>query len=277
MGKTNNNSSEHTGWKKKLHEIIFEADTSEGKLFDVSLLILILLSVAVVMLESVADFRENHGTLLKTSEWVLTILFSIEYILRIISVAKPTRYIFSFMGIIDLLSILPTYISLFIAGPQYLVIIRTMRLIRVFRVLKLTRYIGEAEVLTRALRESRYKIVVFLVAVLSIVMIMGTLMYSIEGPDNGFTSIPRAVYWAIVTLTTVGYGDISPQTALGQFLASIIMVLGYGVIAVPTGIVGAQLSKNDLKNTNSTQACPHCMEEGHHTEAQYCYKCGEHL
>ena len=276
MGKPKS-SDLHSGWKKRVHEIIFEADTPAGKLFDIVLLLLILLSVAVVMLESVPSFREEHGTLLKTSEWVLTLLFSIEYILRIVSVMKPTRYILSFMGIVDLLSILPTYLSIFIAGPQYLVIIRTMRLVRVFRVLKLTRYIGEAEVLTRALKNSRYKIIVFLVAVLSIVMIMGTLMYSIEGAENGFTSIPRAVYWAIVTLTTVGYGDISPQTALGQFIASIIMILGYGVIAVPTGIMGAELSKTESKMHSNTQTCPHCMEEGHHEDAEFCYKCGEKL
>ena len=277
MSKSRNKEELHTGWQKRLHEIIFEADTPEGKFFDIVLLVLILMSVAVVMLESVTSFRTSHGTLLKTSEWILTILFTIEYILRIVSVMKPRRYIFSFMGIIDLLSILPTYLSIIIAGPQYLVIIRTMRLIRVFRVLKLTRFIGEAEILTQALRNSWYKITVFLVFVLSIAMIMGTLMYSIEGSENGFTSIPRSVYWAIVTLTTVGYGDISPQTALGQFIASVIMIMGYGVIAVPTGIVGSEISKSDLKKRDNTQSCPHCMEEDHHNNAQFCHQCGEQL
>ena len=224
----------------KMHEIIFEADTFWGKFFDVALLILIVLSILVVMLESVPGLVEQYGSIFLTAEWIFTALFTIEYIARIISVGRPLKYITSFMGIVDLLSILPTYLSLFAVGSRSLIVIRSIRLLRVFRIFKLARYISESMTLARAMRASWPKIFVFLMVVLTIVIIMGTVMYLVEGPENGFTSIPLSVYWCIVTMTTVGYGDIAPQSVGGQFIASIIMIMGYGIIAVPTGIVSAE-------------------------------------
>lgn len=266
-------------WKVRMHEIIFEADTPAGKLFDVILLWAIVLSVFAVMLETVESFSDRHRDAMIVIEWVFTILFTIEYILRLLSVGRPIKYATSFMGIIDLLSILPTYISLFIAGPQYLLVIRTIRLLRVFRVLKLSRYVSEAQVLAKALKASFAKITVFIGAVVVLVLIMGTVMYIIEGPEHGFTSIPTSVYWTIVTITTVGYGDIAPQTTLGQTIASLVMLLGYGIIAVPTGIVTSELSKNNKGGgeTVSRQACPECSKEGHAPEAVYCKYCGSRL
>lgn len=264
-------------WRQQVYAIIFEAETPRGKAFDVVLLILILTSVAVVMLESVAFIRETYGDWLRIAEWLITSLFTLEYVLRLLAAPRAWRYARSFMGIIDLLSILPTYLSLMFVGPQYLVTFRAIRLVRVFRVLKLTRYLGEAEVLQQALMASRFKITVFLVSVLSAVTIIGTIMYIIEGADSGFTSIPRAIYWAIVTLTTVGYGDIAPQTPLGQFLASLVMILGYGILAVPTGIVTAELSNASRDAKLPTKVCPHCMTEGHLPEAHYCHQCGRRL
>ena len=265
-------------WKVKMHEVIFEADTPAGKFFDVVLLWAILASVIAVMLETVDDIKENHKTFLIALEWIFTILFSIEYILRLLSVRKPWKYALSFMGIVDLLSTIPTYISLFVAGPQYLLVIRTIRLLRVFRILKLTRYISEANVLKNALRASAVKITVFIGGVIVLVLIMGTLMYIIEGPEHGFTSIPTAMYWIIVSLTTGGYGDIAPVTTIGQTLASIIMLLGYGIIAVPTGIVGGEIAKSKSSGTIiSTQACPSCSKEGHDFNAKHCKYCGEQL
>ncbi|MCH8317131.1 MAG: ion transporter [Bacteroidetes bacterium] len=263
-------------WKRKIHEVIFEADTPAGKAFDIALLWAIILSVVAVMLDSVKSIETYCGAFLRTLEWVFTIIFTIEYIARIISTGKPLRYIFSFFGLIDLLSIVPTYMSFFISGTQSLLVIRTLRLLRVFRILKLARYIGETQHLVRALKLSRPKIVVFLLSVVSIVIIMGTIMYLIEGQENGFTSIPRSIYWAIVTLTTVGYGDISPQTVLGQTMASFIMIMGYGLIAVPTGIVTTELVKIDKRNF-TTAACLQCSEEGHDNDAKYCKFCGAKL
>jgi voltage-gated potassium channel len=261
-----------------MHEIIFEADTPKGKLFDVILLWAILASVVAVMLETVEDIKDNHKTFLIALEWVFTILFSIEYVLRLLSVNKPWKYATSFMGIVDLLSTIPTYISLVVAGPQYLLVIRTIRLLRVFRILKLSRYISEANSLKDALRASAIKITVFIGGVIVLVLIMGTLMYIIEGPEHGFTSIPTAMYWTIVTITTVGYGDIAPVTTLGQTLASMIMLLGYGIIAVPTGIVGGEIAKSRLNNEAvSTQACTSCSKEGHDANAKHCKYCGEKL
>ncbi len=267
-------------WKRKMHEIIFEADTPKGKLFDVVLLWAILASVIAVMLETVDSIKTAHRDFLIILEWVFTILFSIEYVLRLISINKPWEYVTSFMGVVDLLSTIPTYISLFVAGPQYLLVIRTIRLLRVFRILKLTRYISEANVLKNALRQSAVKITVFIGGVVVLVLIMGTLMYIIEGPEHGFTSIPTSMYWTIVTITTVGYGDIAPSTMIGQTLASIIMLLGYGIIAVPTGIVGGEIARSKMpkhENEVSTQSCPHCSEEGHDVNAKYCKYCGEKL
>ncbi|MCT4665590.1 MAG: ion transporter [Flavobacteriales bacterium] len=265
-------------WRERWHEIIYEADTKEGKLFDIILLILILSSIGVVMLESVESYRETHSNLLNYAEWVITIFFSIEYIMRILVINKPWRYIFSFYGIIDLLSTIPKYLSLFFVGTHVFVAVRALRLLRVFRVLKLVRYVGEANLLMKSLKASKARILVFLMAVFSLSIILGTIMYLIEGPENGFTSIPRSFYWAIVTLTTVGYGDISPHTALGQFIATIVMIMGYGIIAVPTGIVTVEMSKQAQKDIDlNTQSCRSCSAEGHLDEAEYCYSCGEFL
>ena len=266
-------------WKVKMHEVIFEADTPAGKLFDVTLLWAILLSVVAVMLETVETFSDRHHDAMVIAEWVFTILFSIEYTLRLLSVGKPLKYATSFMGVIDLLSTIPTYLSLFIAGPQYLLVIRTIRLLRIFRILKLSRYISEANVLKNALRNSVAKILVFLGGVVILVLILGTLMYMIEGPEHGFTSIPTAMYWTIVTITTVGYGDIAPATTFGQTIASMIMLIGYGIIAVPTGIVTSEIARSkssDQKGT-SRQACPSCSREGHDVDAEHCKYCGEKL
>ena len=264
-------------WRDKLHEIIFEADTPAGKAFDVVLLIAILLSVLAVMLESVTQIKLEYGQILYITEWFFTILFTLEYIGRLVVVKKPLKYATSFLGIIDLLSVIPTYLSLMFVGAQSLLVIRSIRLLRVFRVFKLARFLGEASQLTAALKASRPKIVVFIGAVFTLVVIMGTLMYLIEGGENGFTSIPKSIYWAVVTLTTVGYGDIAPQTVLGQALATLIMILGYGIIAVPTGIVSAEMSRQKPYAPVSTQACPHCGAEGHDSDAAYCKKCGGHL
>ena len=264
-------------WRLKLHEIIFEADTPAGKWFDVVLIFSILLSVVAVMLDSVSGIRENYGSWFYTVEWFFTILFTIEYILRIVCVGRPIGYITSFYGIVDLLAIIPTYLSIVLPGSQYLLVIRILRILRIFRVLKLVQYISEARLLRQALRDSRRKITVFLFTVLTMVVIFGSLMYLIEGPVYGFTSIPRSIYWAIVTLTTVGYGDISPQTGLGQFLAALIMILGYSIIAVPTGIVTVAFAKVESKAGFNTQACPHCSAEGHDRDAKFCKYCGARL
>lgn len=262
--------------KQRLHTIVFEADTPAGKAFDVVLLIAIVISILVVMLESVKDIREQHESVINFLEWFFTILFSIEYLLRISITGKPLRYVFSFYGVIDLLSVLPSYLGLFIAGTHSLLVIRTLRLLRVFRILKLARFLGEAQSLVSALKASRVKITVFIFTVFSLTIIFGTIMYIVEGGENGFTSIPRSIYWAIVTLTTVGYGDIAPHTVLGQTIASFIMILGYGIIAVPTGIVGAEVAMSSKKGV-STQACPECSAEGHDADAEYCKYCGSKL
>jgi len=262
-------------WKEKLHEIIYEADTPAGKLFDVILLVAILLSITVVMLESVKDISKNYSDELNIAEWIITILFSLEYILRIISIKKPIKYIFSFYGIIDFLSTIPKYLSLFVVGTNSLIALRALRLLRVFRILKLARFIGESQHLAKALKASRARISVFLFFVLIICVILGSVMYLVEGSENGFTSIPRSVYWAIVTLTTVGYGDIAPGTPFGQFIASVIMILGYAIIAIPTGIVSSEIAKNEIDL--NTQSCPHCATEGHDDNAIFCYHCGNKL
>lgn len=265
-------------WRKKLHDIIYEADTPLGKAFDVILLVLILLSVFFVMLESVSGLPGEVYDYLYYGEWVITIFFTIEYISRIITVKKPSSYIFSFYGIIDFLSTIPLYLSFILVGSNFLLTVRALRLLRVFRILKVTRYIGESNKLKKALVDSRPKIFVFLFAVLIIAIIAGTLMYLIEGEESGFKSIPASVYWCIVTLTTVGFGDIAPVTPLGQFIASIIMIMGYGIIAVPTGIVSAEYSKKigDYVHVN-TQACPNCNAGKHRDDALFCHKCGEEL
>jgi voltage-gated potassium channel len=268
---------EQTTWQKKLYEIIFESDTRAGKAFDLALLVCILTSVIIIMLESVAAIKESAGTLLVTMEWVFTGIFTVEYLARIIAVKNKSKYIFSFFGIIDLLSILPSYFGIFFSGAQSLLVIRSIRLLRIFRILKLVNLVGASNTLTMALKASRYKITVFLITVLTSVIISGTLMYLIEGEEHGFTSIPRSIYWAIVTMTTVGYGDIAPQTTLGQALASFIMILGYGILAVPTGIVSTELITIKTRQKLSTQTCPHCLKEGHDSDAVYCKYCGGKL
>ena len=273
------NQKKEPSWKNKLHEIIYEADTPSGKLFDVVLLIFILLSIVLVMLESVDYIGSQYYGILNILEWIITILFTFEYIARIICVNKPKAYIFSFYGIIDFLSTIPKYLSLFFVGTHSLVAIRALRLLRVFRILKLTRYIGESTNFGRALKRSRVKVAVFLSFVLVLCIILGTVMYLIEGDkDSGFSSIPRSVYWAIVTLTTVGYGDIAPVSALGQSIASLIMILGYGIIAIPTGIVTSEMTKSERINIpKNTQSCTNCMESYHTDDAQFCHKCGHPL
>lgn len=272
--KPKNNKSKH--WRSTLSRIIFKADTRGGKLFDEVLIVCIISSVIVIMLDSVKHIHSNYGQTLYILEWIFTILFTIEYALRIISADRPQRYVRSFFGIIDLLAILPTYFSLFFPGTQVFIVIRLLRVLRIFRIFKLVKYISEAQVLTQALRASARKIAVFLFTVLTIVVVMGSLMYVIEGEKNGFTTIPRSIYWAIVTLTTVGYGDISPQTGLGQFLAAIIMICGYGIIAVPTGIVTVELSQ--LKQRQSgIKKCPSCQAGEHDPNARYCKFCGSKL
>jgi voltage-gated potassium channel len=261
--------------KQRLYEIIFESDTRLGKLFDIVLLVTILLSISAVMLESVREIEEEYGTILRYIEWFFTILFTVEYIVRILSVDRPLKYVFSFFGIIDLLSIAPTYLGLFLTNTHYFSILRAIRLLRVFRILKLARYLNAANILGKAIRNSREKIIVFVGVVLSVCIILGTIMFLIEGPEHGFTSIPRSIYWAIVTLTTVGFGDIAPMTFLGQLFASVLMILGYGIIAVPTGIVTSEMinsSKNETKKN-----CTKCGLASHAEDALYCKRCGNQL
>ena len=262
-------------WRRRLHEVIFEADTRAGRLFDLALLWLIISSVIVVMLESINSLGKEYGEAFYYIEWIFTVLFTLEYILRLMSVRRPLRYALSFFGVIDLLAIIPGYLSLLVPGTHYLLTIRILRLLRIFRILKLTEYITEAGVITSALRASRRKISVFLVAVLLIVTVVGSLIYVIEGEENGFTDIPTSVYWAIVTLTTVGYGDLSPKTPMGKTLASIVMILGYAIIAVPTGIVTAELTRANRKY--STQVCPECHSQDHDADAVFCKYCGTQL
>ena len=284
------NINKQNNWKEKLHEIIYEADTPAGKLFDIILLLLIITSIILVMLESVEEFAAKYIDFLNAAEWVITILFTIEYIACITVVNQPKKYIFSFYGVVDLLSTIPKYLSFFILGSHSLIAFRALRLMRVFRILKLARYVGESNNLIKALRASRAKIAVFVFFVLIVCVILGAVMYIVEsGQDSGFTSIPRSVYWAIVTLTTVGYGDIAPATALGQLISSIIMIIGYGVIAIPTGIVSVEYSKNYKENTQTikkptvkqirtnTQTCSNCLETDHDNDANFCKTCGNNL
>jgi len=263
--------------KYRIHTIIFEAETPAGKAFDVALLFAIVASVIVVMLESVSGLDLKFHRLFFVLEWVFTILFTVEYALRIYSLKKPKPYIFSFYGLIDLLSILPTYLALVVAGSQMLMTIRILRLLRVFRVLKLTRYVSESTHLMRALIASRRKILVFLYVVVMVTIIAGTIMFLVEGKESGFTSIPISIYWSIVTLTTVGYGDVAPITPLGQTIASFIMILGYGIIAVPTGIVTSELTRLKGDDEGLTESCRVCNTEGHKKNARFCYNCGNEL
>ena len=272
-------SNQPKNWRVKLHEIIYEADTFAGKLFDITLLMVILFSILLVMLESVEKIGTKYTSVLNVLEWIITVLFTLEYIARIVAVKKPKTYLLSFYGIIDLLSTIPKYISLFVVGTHSLIALRALRLLRVFRILKLSRFIGESANFGRALKRSRAKISVFISFVIVLCIILGTVMYLVEGAqESGFTSIPRSVYWAVVTLTTVGYGDIAPVTDLGQFIASLIMILGYGIIAIPTGIITSEMTKTEKKLIpNNTQNCPNCSNAYHQDKAEYCHNCGHKL
>ena len=272
-------ADKNKSWKTKLHEIIYGTYTPAGKIFDIALLILIIYSVIIVMLESIPRFDSKYHMFFNVSEWTVTILFTIEYILRIVCIKKPSKYIFSFFGVIDLLSTIPKYLSFFVVGSQYLTAFRALRLLRVFRILKLVRFVGESNNLIRALRASRTKIFVFVFFIIIISVLLGTIMYLIEGPEHGFNSIPHSVYWTIVTLTTVGYGDISPETGLGQIIATLIMIIGYGIIAVPTGIVSAEYAsaKNSADKYDDGRSCSDCGAEIKRADAHYCRKCGHKL
>ncbi|MCP4545220.1 MAG: ion transporter [bacterium] len=262
--------------RARIHEIIFEADTAAGRFFDLALIWSILISVVAVMLDSVAVIQARYGTVLTVVEWVFTILFTLEYLLRLWCIGKPLRYAFSFFGLVDLLAVLPTYLSLILPGSHYLLVIRILRVLRIFRVLKLVQYLNEAQIMVHALRSAGRKIIVFFATVITLVVIFGSVMYIVEGEANGFTSIPRSIYWAIVTMTTVGYGDISPQTAMGQSIAAVIMLIGFTIIAVPTGIVASEMTRAQRGEVN-TQVCPECAAEGHDTDARHCKMCGTPL
>lgn len=260
-------------WQDKIHEIIFEADTPAGKLFDVILIWCIVASVVTIALDSVNSIRSSYGALLIVLEWIFTLVFTVEYILRIYCVRRHWRYIFSFYGAVDLLAIIPTYLSLLLPGSQYLMSIRVLRLLRIFRVLKLGEYLHDLTQIIDALKASSRKIGVFLFAVFTVVVIFGSIMYVVEGEANGFTDIPTSIYWAIVTVTTVGYGDISPHTPVGKIIASLAMIVGYGIIAVPTGIVTVEIGNITRKDV-TCKACPDCGKEAHDAEAVYCKYCG---
>lgn len=263
--------------RARLHEIVFEADTPAGRAFDLTVLVCIVASVTSVVLESVGDIRNAFGTELRTLEWIFTVLFTLEYLVRLCAVRQPIRYATSFFGLVDLISVLPSYLSLIFAGSQTLLVVRALRLLRIFRVLKLGSFLGEAQVLISALRASRAKITVFLGTVLVLTLLMGSMLYLVEGPEHGFTSIPRGVYWAIVTMTTVGYGDLSPKTDLGQAIAACVMIMGYGILAVPTGIVSVELAAATRSKQWTTQACPSCSRGGHDADAKHCKYCGAQL
>jgi voltage-gated potassium channel len=262
--------------KDTVRIIIFEAHTPAGRAFDVGLIICILLSVVAVLLDSVVAVHAEYSRWLYMVEWLFTILFTIEYALRLWCIEHTMRYARSFYGIVDLVGTIPTYLSLVFVGSQYLLVVRVLRVLRVFRVLRMVRFVGEVELLNQALRASSRKIIVFISSVATLVVVIGSLMYLIEGEANGFTSIPRSIYWAVITLTTVGYGDITPQTPAGQAFAALVMIMGYGIIAVPTGIVTLELSEATRRSSN-TRTCPDCSAEGHVPEAAFCWRCGEHL
>ncbi|MHC4837234.1 MAG: ion transporter [Planctomycetota bacterium] len=276
MSESEVTSARETGWRQKLYLIIFEAETPVGRAFDIGLILAILASVAVVMLESVPAVREDYHDALWAAEWFFTGLFTLEYLTRFACARRPWRYARSFFGVVDLLAILPTYLVALFPAAHYLTVIRVLRILRAFRVLKLAAHVREANVLARSLVASRRKITVFLFAVFSLTVVLGSLMYLIEGEENGFDSIPRGVYWAVVTLTTVGYGDISPSTPLGQFVASIVMVLGYGIIAVPTGIVTAEMTVA-ARRQEQERGCAVCGHHGHTKDAKFCLACGAQL
>lgn len=265
------------GWRRRLYAVIFESDTRAGRLFDEVLIGLILASLAVVVLDSIASVHAKYGRLLTVLEWSFTLLFTLEYVARLACVRQPMQYARSPFGIIDLVAVLPTYLAILVPGLHALIDVRVLRLLRVFRIFKLSAYIAEYGVLGRALMESRRKIFVFLSFVMLVVLVMGTLMYVVEGPGNGFHNIPTAVYWAITTMTTVGFGDITPKTDLGRFIASVMMLLGWGTLAVPTGIVSAEFTAQRLHRTQVTRRCPACATEGLGVSDRYCRECGQPL
>lgn len=266
-----------TGWRLRLYTVIFEADTRAGRTFDIGLILTIIASVAVVMADSVATIHARHGDLLTVLEWIFTLAFTFEYAARLSCVRRPGRYARSGFGIIDLLAILPSYLALLIPGLNALVDVRVLRLLRIFRVLKLAEYVHEFVALRQALVAARRKILVFLSFVLLVVLVMGTLMYVVEGPENGYTSIPVGVYWAITTMTTVGFGDVVPRTDVGRVIASVMMLLGWGTLAVPTGIVGAEFTAQRMRRETTTRTCHECLSEGHLPNAKFCRDCGARL
>jgi voltage-gated potassium channel len=264
-------------WRTKLHETIYEANTTAGKAFDIALLVCIIGSIIVVTLDSVEDYHRKFGETFYILEWIFTVLFTIEYILRIISIKNPLKYVVSFFGVIDLLAIIPSYLSIFLVGAQSLLVLRALRLLRVFRIFKLTHFLTEMEFLKTAVFTSLKKISIFMLAVFTMVLILGPIMYLVENGENGFESIPDSIYWGIVTITTVGYGDISPVTPLGKFIASIMMFLGYGIIAVPTGIITTDIAMAARNKKHGHEVCPSCGEEGHDRDAKFCKYCGSVL
>lgn len=265
------------GWRLRLYTIIFEADTPAGRAFDLALVALILASVGVVMVDSVAAIHERHGRLLTVLEWFFTLVFTAEYVARLLCVRHPARYAKSFYGVIDLVAVLPTYLAVLVPGLHALIDVRVLRLLRLFRILKLAAYVAEFGALSRAIASARRKILVFLSFVLMVVVVMGTLMYVVEGPANGYTSIPVSVYWAITTMTTVGFGDITPKTDLGRVIASVMMLLGWGTLAVPTGIVSAEFTAQKVPREPTTRTCHECLSEGHSPGARFCRDCGAEL
>jgi voltage-gated potassium channel len=265
------------GWRGRLHQTIYESNTVGGRIFDISLLALILLSILVVILDSMKEWKQQYGDLFNILEWTFTIIFTIEYILRLISIRQPLRYVFSFLGMIDLLAIIPSYLSIFLAGTESLLVFRALRLLRVFRIFKLARFISEMRFLGIAMKGSIRKISIFMLIVLMLVIILGSIMYLVERGQNGFTSIPESIYWAIVTITTVGYGDITPATTAGKFVASLIMLIGYGIIAVPTGIITTEMALAARQKDHAHEVCPRCGKEGHDADAKFCKNCGEKL
>jgi voltage-gated potassium channel len=265
------------GIRLRLYQIIFESDTPAGWRFDVTLVIAILLSITVVVIDSIQSMSQRYGVALDILEWLFTLLFSVEYVLRLFCVRHPLRYAVSFFGIVDLLSILPTYMALIIPDTALLLDVRILRLLRIFRIFKLTVYVAEYSALAEALRASRRKIAIFISVVLMLVLVLGTVMYVVEGPKNGYTSIPVAMYWAIVTMTTVGYGDITPHTNVGKFIASIMMLLGWGILAVPTGIVSSEITAQRFARHFSKRRCPQCSASVHDADAKFCKICGASL
>ena len=264
-------------WQRRLHTIIYESDTPAGKAFDIALLLCILLSIAVVILDSVPRYHVVYGRVFLATEWVFSILFTLEYVLRLVTVQRPLRFVLSPLGLIDLLAILPSYLSIVLPGTQSLMVLRALRLLRIFRIFKLGHFLSEAEFLSAAIRGSVRKILIFMLAVLTLIIILGSVMYLVEGPAAGFTSIPDSIYWAVVTITTVGYGDISPQTPMGKLIASIMMLVGYGIIAVPTGILGSEIAAEARKRNQSAESCPACGRQGHDADARHCKWCGAGL